>query len=154
MAIKLKEYKMRLLRRIPGNRLVDYGPYYKVIYKGHSIFAIGEAMVEYIPMEWTKTPARYASQGYYLTFFDTYENARSFMVKSGLFHYHGSPMTLYECDVWNRIDEIPKRGYIEPKTNNLKFPSVLAHTWPTGTMMAQEIMITRPVPVVGQPRLK
>jgi len=122
---------------------MEYETGYKVVARSscHSVIARGAAMVKYIPNTWVVPPEWLARRGYYLTYFNSKLAAVDFIISTNTLKY-----MVWECFIRGKVEawDLPPRL----DTNDIFFKHVTGFyrhrgVWPTGTMMAQSIMLYR-----------
>ena len=134
----VKEIDGYKIVRVDGNRLCSY-------------IVDGQGEVTYKVGSWVKAPLWLREEGYQLTFFETLNDALSYMSKV-IWHYP-SEFKIFKCKA--RKASKPKKppanlagislGII---TNNW----ICQNEWPEGTLMAEEIMLTEEIPYIIEDR--
>jgi len=127
---------MKLRERLFGRKV------WKVLWHGHSAWAIGSAAVRYRLFWPVSAPAHLAKQGYHLTCFSSLRAARSFRNWGD---------SVYEARAWGVIESnsLPPMCNLPSLRRDKVEMSPRDQTWPTGTLMAKRIMLTRKVETHG-----
>ena len=103
----------------------------------------GKGGIEYKINKWVSTPRQFARHGYYLTYFNTIENANAFISHWAI--SWDADLMIFKCVASRPTKTLPPRlipNYLPKLRIN---PVRSSQKWPRGTMMARRIKLIEEV---------
>lgn len=117
--------------------------YIKLTFMYHSLFAIGDAAIEYKRDEWAEAYPDFAKAGYGPCIFDTPRNAANFLRLNEPYQEHPRYIQVWTCEA-EGVRKADKPMLVQATSITLRNGGpVDEHGWPEGTLMADRVKLTK-----------